>query len=165
MLSPVRILIFALVLASAGCGYHFAGHSPVVLPGEIASLSIGDVANPAVETWIGPLLRNTVRNELTRRTDILLLERGQAEAVLQLRIRRYSSSALLRGRRDQTLKSHVTITIEGRLVRSVDNGLIWESGAVTTSESFVSDGEERSAAELAVDRAARRLVDKLDQSF
>jgi hypothetical protein len=162
---PAKALLLVFLLAAAGCGYHFAADAPVVVPGGITSLSVGDVANPTVETWIGPRLRNNVWNELIRRTDISLLERGRSEAVLHLRIRRYSSSALLKGRREQTLKSHVTLTVEGRLFRSVDNTLLWESGPVTTSETFVSEAEERSAAEQAVDKAARRLVDKLDQSF
>ena len=165
MSSPARLLLLLLLLSATGCGYHLAGHTPVEMPGGITSLSIGEVANPSVETWLGPRLRNNVWDELTRRSDLLLLDRGKADAVLELRIRRYSSSALLKGRREQTLKSNVTITVEGRLFRTADNVSLWESGPVTVSESFVTEAEERSAAEQAVDRAARRLVDRLDQNF
>jgi outer membrane lipopolysaccharide assembly protein LptE/RlpB len=157
--------LLTLLLGVAGCGYHFAGQTPVVFPGGIASLSIGEVVNPSVETWIGPRLRNTLWNELTRRSDISLTEPGRAEAVLELRIRRYSSAALLKGHLEQTIKSQVAITFEGRLVRNVDDRLLWESGPMTVTESFVTQAEERAAAERAVDRAARRLADRLDQSF
>jgi hypothetical protein len=164
-LAKAVLLLLVLAAALPGCGYRFSRTAPVALPGNISSFSIGEVANPTAEAWIGPLLRNSVWNELSRRAEIPLLEQGQGEAELQLRIRRYSITGLVKDRREQTLKSEVTVILEGRLVRSTDRTLLWDSGPLASSETFVSEAGERAAGEQAVEKAARRLIDRLDQTF
>ncbi|MFW6324241.1 MAG: LPS assembly lipoprotein LptE [Desulfovibrionales bacterium] len=162
MLLRYSLLLF---LALAGCGYHLAGETPIVLPGEVQSLAIRNVTNPTTETWIVPRLRSELRNEITRRSDVVWKEVRLSEAILDVDILRYTTSSSLKGEDEQTLKSDAIISIEGRLLRNEDKSLIWSSGPITASESFAAGGGEREAGEDALEKAVRRLADRLDQNF
>ncbi|MFP4071318.1 MAG: LPS assembly lipoprotein LptE [Desulfovibrionales bacterium] len=162
---PGRAAVLLLfVLLTAGCGYHFAGTTPLILPEGVRTLTISRVNNPTILPWIGPELRNSVWDEISRRSEAVLKDSGGAEATLEMDIVRYSASTLLEGRSEQTVKSQVVLVVDGRLVRR-GGGVVWSSGPVTVNETFVSEGQEREAAELAVQKVARRIVDRLDRSF
>jgi hypothetical protein len=164
MSSLLRIALPALaVVLIAGCGYRNTRSGPVVLPENNRRLFIEEVENPTLMTSLNARLRSLLRDEMTRRGNFEWVARENAEAFVQVEIVRFTSSSTVTGAEGQTLRSAAVITIEGTIVDAVDRSVLWSSGQVSASQSFI---DEREAAEdRVILLAVERLVDKLGQDF
>ena len=170
------VLCIALLLPA--CGYQLTARAPIQLPQDSTRLYLDKVTNPTTETWIEPMLRSSLRDELTRRGNVTWVSRDEAEATVNIDVRSYSTSDSLKGRDDVTLKSAASIQMVVTFFSTKTNALIWTSGPISASESFrgaseiqsssgtlLSTSTKREATQEAVDLAVRKVADQLGQKF
>lgn len=170
------VLCIALLLPS--CGYQLTANAPIDLPQSSTRLFLNKVTNPTTETWMEPMLRSTLRDELTRRGNVTWVGQDEAEATVNVEVRSFSTSDSLKGRDDVTLKSEALIQMEVSFFSTKTNALIWTSGPIVASESYrkMSEGQsssgnlqsssaKREAAQGAIDEAVRMVADRLAQKF
>lgn len=170
------VLCIALLLPA--CGYQLTARAPIQLPQDSTRLYLDKVTNPTTETWIEPMLRSSLRDELTRRGNVTWVSRDEAEATVNIDVRSYSTSDSLKGRDDVTLKSAASIQMVVTFFSTKTNALIWTSGPISASESFRGASEiqsssgtlqststKREATQEAVDLAVRKVADQLGQKF
>jgi outer membrane lipopolysaccharide assembly protein LptE/RlpB len=170
------VLCIALLLPA--CGYQLTARAPIQLPQDSTRLYLDKVTNPTTETWIEPMLRSSLRDELTRRGNVTWVSRDEAEATVNIDVRSYSTSDSLKGRDDVTLKSAASIQMVVTFFSTKTNALIWTSGPILASESFRGASEiqsssgtlqstsaKREATQEAVDLAVRKVADQLGQKF
>lgn len=162
---PNRLFFTALVLILWGCGYVPIGKSPVTMPENAKAVHFRKVENPTMEVWLEPALRNALRDEFSYRGGVLWVEAMDSQAILDVNIISYSSGSSLKGGKDETLKSTAEIVVEAKLLRQSDHQEIWNSGRISTSESYIGENERIPAGKRAVDKAAQRITDKLDLTF
>lgn len=170
------VLCIALFLSA--CGYQLTARAPIQLPEDSTRLYLNKVTNPTTETWLEPMLRSSLRDELTRRGNVAWVGRDEAEATVNIDVRSYSTSDSLKGRDDVTLKSEARILMVVTFYSAKTNALIWTSGPVSAAESYRGTGgtvtstgllqttsAKREATQEAVDLAVRMVADKLGQKF
>ena len=170
------VLCIALLLPS--CGYQLTANAPIDLPQSSTRLFLNKVTNPTTETWMEPMLRSTLRDELTRRGNVTWVGQDEAEATVNIDVRSFTTSDSVKGRDDVTLKSEALIQMEVSFFSTKTNALIWTSGPIVASESYrkVSQGQstsgnlqsssaKREAAQGAIDEAVRMVADRLAQKF
>ncbi len=170
------MLCIALFLPA--CGYQLTARAPIQLPEDSTRLYLNKVTNPTTETWLEPMLRSSLRDELTRRGNVTWVDRDQAEATVNIDVRSYSTSDSLKGRDDVTLKSQARILMVVTFYSAKTNALIWTSGPISASESYRSTSgsitstgliqttsAKREATQNAVDLAVRMVADQLGQKF
>ncbi|WP_169793614.1 LPS assembly lipoprotein LptE [Desulfomicrobium orale] len=155
----------ALLCLLSACGYRLSAQAPISLPQDNTRLYLGKVTNPSTETWLEPMLRSGLRDELTRRGRVVWVDREQAQSRVTLNVRQYSSSDSVKGLDDVTVTSQVVIQLEVSFFSTETNSLIWTSGLVTASESYRGAGAKRQATQNAVDLAMRMVADRLAQQF
>jgi len=170
--------VLCLALSLPACGYELTARAPIQLPQDSTRLYLDKVTNPTTETWIEPMLRSSLRDELTRRGNVTWVSRDEAEATVNIDVRSYSTSDSLKGRDDVTLKSAASIQMVVTFFSTKTNALIWTSGPISASESFRGASEiqsssgtlqstsaKREATQEAVDLAVRKVADQLGQKF
>lgn len=149
----------------AACGYQLHGRNELRLPGGGKRLYLARVEQPSTEPWMESALRIALREELSRRGDVLWTDRENADLSLTLRVTQYGTGASVTGRDDITLKSQAVITLE-LLVRDAATGtLLWNSGPITTAESYRGLSAQEGASRRAIAEAVRRLADRLEPEF
>ena len=170
------MLCIALLLPS--CGYQLTANAPIDLPQSSTRLFLNKVTNPTTETWMEPMLRSTLRDELTRRGNVTWVGQDEAEATVNIDVRSFTTSDSVKGRDDVTLKSEALIQMEVSFFSTKTNALIWTSGPIVASESYrkMNEGQsssgnqqassaKREAAQGAIDEAVRMVADRLAQKF
>lgn len=170
--------VLCIALLMPACGYQLTARAPIQLPQDSTRLYLDKVTNPTTETWIEPMLRSSLRDELTRRGNVTWVNRDEAEATVNIDVRSYSTSDSLKGRDDVTLKSAASIQMVVTFFSTKTNALIWTSGPILASESFRGASEiqsssgtlqststKREATQEAVDLAVRKVADQLGQKF
>lgn len=165
MSSSGRILLLLVLLLLPACGYQLTANAPIDLPKDSTRLFLAKVTNPTTETWLEPMLRSSLRDELTRRGNVTWVAREEAEATVNVDVRSYSTSDAVKGRDDVTFKSKVTIQMEVSFFSTKTSALIWTSGPVVSSESYRGSGNKKDATQQAVDLAVRMVADRLSQKF
>ncbi len=152
-------------MLTAGCGYQLQGRNELHLPSGATHLYLARVEQPSTDSWMEPVLRIAVREELSRRGNIVWTERERAQLSLTLRVVQYGTGASVTGRDDITLKSQAVITMELFLRETATGTLVWASGPVTATESYRGLEAQRGATERAIAEAIRRIVDRLEPRF
>jgi outer membrane lipopolysaccharide assembly protein LptE/RlpB len=155
----------AVLLFLPACGYQLTAQAPIDLPQDSTRLFLGKVVNPTTATWFEPMLRTSLRDELTRRGNVTWVGRDEAQATVNIDVRAYSTSDVVKGRDDVTLKSEAHIQMEVTFFDAKTNALIWTSGPVMASESYRGAEGKRIATEAAIELATRMVADRLSQKF
>ncbi len=161
----VILLLLGVVLLLPACGYQLTANAPIDLPKDSTRLFLAKVTNPTTETWLEPMLRSSLRDELTSRGNVTWVGRDEAEATVNVDVRSYSTSDAVKGRDDVTFKSRVTIQMEVSFFSTKTSALIWTSGPVVASESYRGTGGKKDATQGAIDLAVRMVADRLSQKF
>ena len=170
--------VLCIALSLSACGYELTARAPIQLPQDSTRLYLDKVTNPTTETWIEPMLRSSLRDELTRRGNVTWVDRNEAEATVNIDVRSYSTADSLKGRDDVTLKSAASIQMVVTFFSTKTNALIWTSGMIQASESYRGSGGSRTdtgvlqkssgkreATQEAIDLAMRKVADQLGQKF
>lgn len=156
--------LFAILVCGA-CGYQFGSNAPVVLPEGHRTLAIKKVVNPTVETWIEPVLRAKLRDEITSRGQISWTDPDTADATITLKVLRFTEEASVKDERDKTLKYRVELQVEGVMNNKEDHTPLWESGLITKEWFYQNDTDRPDAEQKVVILAIRELVNRMGDNF
>jgi len=170
--------VLCIALSLPACGYELTARAPIQLPQDSTRLYLDKVTNPTTETWLEPMLRSSLRDELTRRGNVTWVDRSEAEATVNIDVRSYSTSDALKGRDDVTLKSAASIQMVVTFYSTKTNAMIWTSGIILATESYrgsvgrrtdtgvlQESSGKREATQDAIDLATRKVADQLGQKF
>lgn len=155
----------ALICLLTSCGYQLSAQAPTVLPQNATRLFLAEVTEPTTETWLAPMLRNSLRDELTRRGNVTWVGRDEAQTSVVMQVLQYSSSDSVKGRDDVTITSRASIQLQVSFFSTKTGAQIWTSGLVSASESYRGATNKRLATQNVVDLAMRMVADRLAQNF
>ena len=158
------IVLLCLVFAITACGYHNSATEPNRLGEKFREIAINKVENPTLERWLEPELRSLLRDEITRRGQLVWVDKSKAEALINIRVISLSSGSRILGNKDATLKYDKTLKIQMRITSAADGSLLWNSGPVEVTESYYT-GEEDATNALVTELLVRRIVDKMNQAY
>lgn len=167
--AQLYVLLLSLILGLLGCGYHFPAQSAADMPGGISKLYLESVQDTSGEPGLQSRLRSLFTEEMARRTGAKWTDREQSQGLVILDIQEYRVATSLEDAAERTVKSEARIRISARILYRETKELLWESGTVTSTESFTGQGAEgpaQSKAEReALQRAVEDLVRRLGQKF
>ena len=157
-------LLILIIFSVSACGYHNSASEPNSLGDQFKKVAIAKVENPTLERWLEPRIRSLLRDEITRRGQLVWVDRSKAQALFNLRIVSFSDYSRILGDKDKTLKYDRTLKVEMRVVDAADDHLIWNSGNVEVTQSYFK-GQEEATDQLIVKLLVRRLVDRMNQVY
>jgi outer membrane lipopolysaccharide assembly protein LptE/RlpB len=129
------LLVVALLLLIAGCGYHFSGKGGA-LPGGVQRLHIPLFVNQTAKPQLENRLSSRVSEVFARNGNISLVEQhSQAEAVLEGTIISYAARPLSYNQKDAISEYRATMTVEVKLRQVKDGRLLW-SGTSSWYENY-----------------------------
>lgn len=158
------VMLLCVVFAVTACGYHNSATEPNRLGERFKEVAIAKVENPTLERWLEPKLRSLLRDEITRRGQLVWTDKSKADALFNIKIISLSSGSSILGNDDITLKYDKTLKVQMRVTNAADGKLLWNSGTVSVTESYFTN-EESATEELVVELLVRRLVDKMNQAY
>lgn len=158
------LYLTALAALLAGCGYNFVSKGSISLPEGVRNLTLSEVDNPTMQTWIPAEFAAHFRDELTDRGQVRWTSPGRADADVALSIDRYYVSSDLTDDKDRTVKFAANITVSALIRRKSDRKVLFDSGPVSVIETYYTKNR-RAAAEQALSLAARRLADRLGGGY
>lgn len=160
-----RTWIVLLFLLTSACGYQLTAQEPISLPQDSTRLFLSKVSDPTTETWLEPMLRSSLRDELTRRGKVTWVDQGEAQALVTVEVRQYSAGTAVEGRYNTTIKSSAQIHLVVTFYSAQNNALIWTSGPIVVKESFRGPENKQAATQRAVDLAVRMVADRMSYNF
>ncbi|NDV26603.1 LPS assembly lipoprotein LptE [Desulfovibrio sp. JC010] len=157
-------LLLCVVFAVSACGYHNSETEPNRVGKQFREVAIAKVENPTLERWLEPKIRSMMRDEITRRGQLVWADKSKAEALFNIRIIELSDGSRILGDQDVTLKYDMTLRVEMKVNSANDGSLIWSSGPLEVTESYYT-GEEDATQQLVTKLMVRRLVDRMNQAY
>lgn len=160
---PLTIIILTVLTA---CGYRLGTGGTV--PGGIQRIHISSMDNPTRDPGLETLFTNALIDEFIRKTDVIISNQEQADAVLAGKITslqtRIASRQALRSIRER----RITGTISLELINQKDGSLIWSAEKISAAQTYrvtedVLDDEylrSQALVELST-RIAERAVERL----
>lgn len=162
MRAGITLLLLGLTtMGLSGCGYSLGYRMPE---------GVRRLAVPLFRNETFPL-RREIEYELTRalrqvlelETDVRLVSRSDAEAVLEGTVISVFDRVLTEGPLDQVEESSLTVTTLIQLLRTSDGEVILERTITDTAAFSVQGGEtEEGARREAIDEIAERIVASLE---
>lgn len=171
----VSTLLTALFLLSAGlsgCGYT----RQTTLPQNIRTIYVETVQNKvpleevyAYEPGLEIQITNAIIRRLERDGNLRVVKREDADAVLQSKLNRFEQEGLRFSSFEQVEEFRLFIVLSLRLVDGRTGEAIWEepnfSGEAEYFVSSVRSIARQEAAERAIDRLARNVVDRIVEDW
>lgn len=163
------LLLLSLILS--GCGYHLPGRG-VSLPADIKTVCIEPFANKTAEPFIETQLTNEVRDQFARRRTMEVLSGEEnADAVLSAAVTSYRSNSITYNQNDDITEYRVTMVVDAKLVRTVDDEVVWQ-GTVQWQEEFYAspdraeqDYRESEAQQNLTRRLAQEVYNRITDDF
>lgn len=162
-------LLALLLVATAGCGYHFPGRGNT-LPADVHSVKIPLFKNRTAK----PFLENTLTNDVLQRfARIRGLEvvKSQEDAVLEGTVSSYTSTAITYGVNDQITAYRATVGISATLKRADTGRILWkgdlswyEDYPSSIDKTVQSDNEDAAIRQIS-ERLAAELQDRVLSGF
>lgn len=163
----IPLIGLLIICCLAACGYKPAGRSTINMPENVRSLYLQKITNPSTLPWIEPRLRTALREELTQRGQVLWVKQHEAQGLMQVEILSFSTSSKVKGSKQETLRSEITLKLTARIFNPEDHTLIWSANTLSVRESFAAQNEsdKLSAGKRAIDQAVQDLANQLNQGF
>jgi len=162
-----RTLLIAvgLLLLINGCGYlpatPSASRAGAPVQRIVIPVFLNDTFEPALE---GKLTRMVKQEFLTRPGYRIIQDPAQAHLILEGKITAFSLTPLSFNQSFQVAEYRVSITTDVNVLQAQDRKLLWQQGGIqATAEFLVSPdpGVSRSAQDLAIDEAAKRIAEEI----
>jgi len=165
-------LLCALLLLSAGCGYHVPGVGDSWVGGEGRTLLVELFANRTSEPYLDTIVTDEVATQLARSRLVRLTEdRGAAELLLAGTVSAFDSRVAAYDADDRITEYSARMTVQARLVRRSDGSVLWQE-EFRRSETYpalvdkgLQQGEESLAARIVARRIAEDLLARLATAF
>jgi hypothetical protein len=162
----LRVAIgLSLLFIMHGCGYH-----PATLPASGGAASpqwivipvfLNDTFEPALE---GKVTRMVKQEFLTHGDFRIAQDPTQARLILEGRITSFGLTPLSFNPQYRVQEYRVNISMEVKLLSAQSKKLLWQQGALEASAEFVvspDTGVSRSAQDLAIDEASKRIAEEI----
>lgn len=163
-------LLIALVLATAGCGYHVSGLGSTP-PGGASRICVDTFRNRTAEPFLDVGVTNAVIRRLQRGRVFQVVGCDQAEAVLTGAVTRYQSSPVSYDSQDNVSEYRAQMTLTVRL-EAVDSGRHLWQGRLERKEEFTTSGNlalqedrERETQGVLAEYLADDLYERLTDNF
>jgi len=151
-----------LSLATAGCGYHFAGTGGQA-PGDIKSIAVDVLQNNTAEIGLENAFTNAIVNQFVRWKRLPIKPRKEADGVLGGSIADIKTQEVSHVDSKKTLTTRVTITLKLTLKRVETDEILWKRN-YSYYEDYVETGNALDTALLrrrAVSQIAEYLAEKI----
>ena len=161
----IRKAIAALVVlvALAGCGYHFEGMS-LTPPAGVRTIAITVLENRTSESGIEMVFTSDLAYEFTRSKVLRVTGKDTADAVLSGRVASLRVNTISHTASYGSDERRVTITLDLALERA-DGNVIWSDKALSDKEAFKVDPLDKLATEknrrAAIEPMSERLAEKI----
>jgi len=161
----IRKAIAAVVVlvALAGCGYHFEGMG-LTPPAGVRTIAINVLENRTSESGVEILFTSDLAYEFTRSKVLRVTGKDTADAVLSGRVSSLREDTISHTASYESDERRVTITLDLALERS-DGNLIWSDRALSDKEAFKVDPSDKLATEknrrAAIETMSERLAEKI----
>jgi hypothetical protein len=155
-------LTLIFYLATAGCGYHFAGTGGQP-PGDIESIAVDVLQNNTAEIGLERVFTNAIINEFIRWKRLPIKPRKEADGVLGGSIAEIKIREVSHVDSDKTLTSRVTITLKLTLKRVETDEVLWKK-SFSYYEEYIETGNALDTALLrrqATNEIAEYLAEKI----
>ncbi len=157
------LVLLAIMLCLAGCGYHFPGQSGS-LPGGVEKLYIPLFGNRTAEPQLEYQVTSQVSEVFSRNSHISQKETpGHAEAILEGTVRGYKTRALSYDSQDDIGEYRSTMILDVQLRLAETDELLWD-GTVSWSAEYSSADDKSVQEDLeqqAIDEITLRLAEEL----
>lgn len=171
MRNLIIICLLLLTVVVSGCGYHLPGGG-TSLPADIRTLCIEPFANKTTEPFIETQLTNEVRDQFSRRQTMEVVSASEnADALLNAAVTSYRSNSIAYNKNDDITEYRVTMIVDAKLVRRIDDEVLWQ-GAVQWQEEFYAsddraeqDYRESEAQQTLTRRLAQEVYNRITDDF
>ncbi len=167
------VFVLSLALLGAGCGYT----QKTVLPRDIKTIYVETVTNGiqigqvyAYQPGVEIKITNAIVKRLNQDGNLKVVgSRDQADAILEAELSRYEQEGVRFNALERVEEFRLFIVLNMRLIDNKTHSPIWaEPNFSGDSEYYVSEirsiGREE-AAEIAVDRLAKNVVDRIVEEW
>lgn len=164
-----KLWVGLICLIPAACGYHLVGEGP--LPGGINRLAITVLENRTAHSYLQGIVTNALLDEFSRRRPDMVVDVGQAQAVLGGTIQ--SLEAQTETREDSQTASQRRVVIHVSLHLTDKAGrILWQEADLWADQVYAvsknketSNQNRRQAMETAALRLAENIFERLTSSF
>lgn len=157
------IVAMVVLVALAGCGYHFKGVG-LMPPAGVRTIAITVLENRTSESGIETIFTGDLAYEFTRSKVLDVVDKDTADAVLGGIISSMAVDTISHTASYMSDERRVTITLDLSLRRS-DGEVIWSDRALSGREAFKvsSDNklETESKRRAAIEALSKRLAEKI----
>jgi hypothetical protein len=164
VLSAVLILLLPVA-----CGYRMSAGGD--LPGNIQAVAVHVLTNRTVETGLEALVTNALVGELNRLKPGVVVETGEADAILTGSIGGLISDTIAHSGTGTDRERRIVISVSVNLT-ATDGRSIWRGRTVTAEETYLTSGDRidtdanrREAIVIAAQRAAESVARRLMEDF
>jgi len=152
-----------VLVALAGCGYHFKG-TGLTAPVGVRTIAITVLENRTSESGIETVFTSDLAYEFTRSKVLRVVGKDTADAVLSGRIASLTVNTISHTASYYSDERRVTITLDLALKRA-DGKVIWSDSALSDKEAFKVDPSDKLATESkrreAIEAISERLAEKI----
>ena len=144
-----------------GCGYHIAGRGGHI-PSGVKSIAIPVFENKTMEPIVEEELTPAVIKGFLKDSRIEVVERLQADLVLQGSIISYKESPLSFDKYQNVLEYRISVITHLKLLQQSTNSILWERDLTTNAEYMVNSDvmSTRAAKLLAIKEIAQNLSEE-----
>lgn len=157
------ILALVVLVALAGCGYHFEGMG-LKPPAGVRTIAITVLKNRTSESGIETVLTNDLAYEFTRSKVLRVVGKDTADAVLSGKVESLRINTISHTASYESDERRVTITLDLALERA-DGIVIWSDRALSDKEAYKVDPQDKLATEnnrrAAIKVMSERLAEKI----
>ena len=157
------ILTLVVLVALAGCGYHFEGMG-LTPPAGVRTIAITVLKNRTSESGIEILFTSDLAYEFTRSKVLHVVGEDTADAVLSGKVASLRIDTISHTASYESDERRVTVTLDLALERA-DGNVIWSDRALSDKEAFKVDPLDKLATEknrrAAIKTMSERLAEKI----
>ncbi len=130
-----RWTAWALLLALAGCGYHFPGQASV-LPGGGTRVHVATFTNQTREPGLENAVRNSLEEEILRRGNFELASESDAEVLLEGVLQGLVYRPIAFSNADEALQYETILILSVSLRDPRRQRIVWRATNLRESDSF-----------------------------
>ena len=165
------IAALVVIVAAAGCGYHFEGMG-LTAPEGVRTIAITVLDNRTSESGIETVFTSDITYEFTRSKVLRVVGKDTADAVLGGRVASMTVDTISHTARYDSDERRVIITLDLALERA-DGNVIWSNKSLSDKEAFnvvpsdklATEKNRRAAIETMSERLAEKIHNRILQGF
>lgn len=153
------LLLLALLLCVAGCGYRLPASGLKAYEG-VASYSVGIFTNAAYRVGLDTAVRRMLDEELAGRHGLVAKPAGEGDAEFTGTVVSYGTSAVSYTRDDTVCEYRASMTVDVVLRQRSTNRPLWK-GMVTATQDFPANLNlplQQNSEEAAIQELARKVA-------